>query len=156
LLGAAKFANEVVGRRPCRRFPALARVPRSAKCSKRVNRPKRAGLGNRGLIIYNRGGFSRRKAITIPSTKPRIAIASDHAGFSVKETIRRHLESAGYAVSDLGTSSEESVDYPDYGKAVGERGVSKQADLGIARLRDRDGDLHCGQQSAGRPRGTSA
>jgi ribose 5-phosphate isomerase B len=132
LLGAAKFANEVVGRRPCRRFPALARVPRSAKCSKRVNRPKRAGLGNRGLIIYNRGGFSRRKAITIPSTKPRIAIASDHAGFSVKETIRRHLESAGYAVSDLGTSSEESVDYPDYGKAVGERVVSKQADLGIA------------------------
>ena len=70
--------------------------------------------------------------MTIPSTKPRIAIASDHAGFSVKETIRRHLESAGYAVSDLGTSSEESVDYPDYGKAVGERVVSKQADLGIA------------------------
>ncbi len=70
--------------------------------------------------------------MTIPSTKPRIAIASDHAGFSVKETIRKYLESAGYAVSDLGTSSEESVDYPDYGKAVGERVVSKQADLGIA------------------------
>ena len=64
--------------------------------------------------------------------KPRIAIGSDHAGFSVKETIRKYLENAGYAVSDLGTSSEESVDYPDYGKAVGERVVSKQADLGIA------------------------
>jgi ribose 5-phosphate isomerase B len=64
--------------------------------------------------------------------KPRIAIGSDHAGFSVKETIRKYLGSAGYAVSDLGTSSEESVDYPDYGKAVGERVVSKQADLGIA------------------------
>jgi ribose 5-phosphate isomerase B len=64
--------------------------------------------------------------------KPRIAIGSDHAGFSVKETIRKYLESAGYAVSDLGTSSEESVDYLDYGKAVGERVVSKQADLGIA------------------------
>ena len=35
-------------------------------------------------------------------------------------------------MSDLGTSSEESVDYPDYGKAVGERVASKQADLGIA------------------------
>ncbi|MBA0088569.1 MAG: ribose 5-phosphate isomerase B [Acidobacteria bacterium Pan2503] len=70
--------------------------------------------------------------MTIPSTNPRIAIASDHAGFSVKETIRKYLESAGYAVSDLGTSSEESVDYPDYGKAVGERVVSKQSDLGIA------------------------
>ena len=70
--------------------------------------------------------------MSIPSTKPRIAIASDHAGFSVKETIRKYLEAAGYAVSDLGTSSEQSVDYPDYGKAVGERVVSKQADLGIA------------------------
>jgi ribose 5-phosphate isomerase B len=70
--------------------------------------------------------------VTDTLAKPRIAIGSDHAGFSLKETIRRYLESAGYAVSDLGTSSEESVDYPDYGKAVGERVVSKLADLGIA------------------------
>ena len=66
------------------------------------------------------------------TTKPHIAIGSDHAGFSVKETVRKYLEDAGYAVSDLGTSSEESVDYPDYGKAVGEHVVSKKADLGIA------------------------
>jgi len=65
-------------------------------------------------------------------TKPRVVIGSDHAGFSVKEIIRKHLESTGYAVCDLGTSSEESVDYPDYGKAVGEHVVSKHADLGIA------------------------
>jgi ribose 5-phosphate isomerase B len=64
--------------------------------------------------------------------KPHIAIGSDHAGFSVKEIIRKFLESSGYAVSDLGTSSEESVDYPDYGKAVGESVVSKHADFGIA------------------------
>ena len=64
--------------------------------------------------------------------KPRIVIGSDHAGFPVKEIIRKHLEGAGYAVDDQGTSSEESVDYPDYGKAVGERVASKQADLGIA------------------------
>jgi ribose 5-phosphate isomerase B len=70
--------------------------------------------------------------MTGTSAKPRIAIGSDHAGFPVKETIRKYLESEGYAVSDLGTSSEESVDYPDYGKAVGERVVSKQADLGVA------------------------
>lgn len=70
--------------------------------------------------------------MTIPSTKPRIAIGSDHAGFSVKETIRTYLESAGYTVSDLGTSSEQSVDYPDYGKAVGRHVVSGQADFGIA------------------------
>jgi ribose 5-phosphate isomerase B len=64
--------------------------------------------------------------------KPRIVIGSDHAGFLVKETIRKYLEAAGYSVDDQGTSSEESVDYPDYGKAVGERVASKQADLGIA------------------------
>ena len=64
--------------------------------------------------------------------KPRIVIGSDHAGFPVKETIRKYLEAAGYAVDDQGTSSEESVDYPDYGKAVGEHVASKQADLGIA------------------------
>jgi ribose 5-phosphate isomerase B len=65
------------------------------------------------------------------SNKPRIAIGSDHAGFSVKETIKKYLESAGYAVDDQGTASEESVDYPDYGKAVGERVAAKQDDLGI-------------------------
>jgi ribose 5-phosphate isomerase B len=64
--------------------------------------------------------------------KPRIVIGSDHSGFSVKETIRKYLEAAGYTVDDQGTSSEESVDYPDYGKAVGERVAAKQADLGIA------------------------
>ncbi len=66
------------------------------------------------------------------SNKPRIAIGSDHAGFSVKEIIKKYLENAGYAVDDQGTGSEDSVDYPDFGKAVGERVASKQADLGIA------------------------
>lgn len=91
-----------------------------------------SGLCNNGLIVYNRAGFSSRKAMTFRSTMPRIAIGSDHAGFSVKETIRTYLESAGYVVSDLGTSSEQSVDYPDYGRAVGKRVVSGQADFGIA------------------------
>jgi ribose 5-phosphate isomerase B len=70
--------------------------------------------------------------MTEPSSKPRIAIGSDHAGFPVKEAIRKYLEGAGYAVDDQGTSSEDSVDYPDFGKAVGERVAAKQDDLGIA------------------------
>jgi ribose 5-phosphate isomerase B len=64
--------------------------------------------------------------------KLRIVIGSDHAGFLVKEIIRKHLEASGYAVDDQGTSSEDSVDYPDYGKAVGARVASRQADRGIA------------------------
>jgi ribose 5-phosphate isomerase B len=67
-----------------------------------------------------------------PCQKPRIAIGSDHAGFPIKETIRQFLENAGYPLEDLGTWSEESVDYPDYGKAVGERVSNQQADYGIA------------------------
>jgi ribose 5-phosphate isomerase B len=65
------------------------------------------------------------------SAKPRIALGADHAGYPVKESIKKYLESAGYAVDDQGTWSEESVDYPDYGKAVGELVAAKQAEYGI-------------------------
>jgi ribose 5-phosphate isomerase B len=65
------------------------------------------------------------------SAKPRIALGSDHAGFPVKETIRQFLENFGYPVDDLGTWSEESVDYSDYGKAVGDRVASHQDLFGI-------------------------
>src|SRR5262249_19571449 len=71
-------------------------------------------------------------AMAESSGKPRIALGADHAGFPIKETIRQFLQNAGYTVHDLGTWSEESVDYPDYGKAVGERVISQQDDYGIA------------------------
>jgi ribose 5-phosphate isomerase B len=66
------------------------------------------------------------------SSKPRIALGSDHAGFPIKETIRQFLENAGYPVDDLGTWSEESVDYPDYGKAVGDKVAAHDDKFGIA------------------------
>ena len=44
----------------------------------------------------------------------KIAVGSDHAGFLLKEAIRHHLMAKGYQVSDYGTFSEESADYPDY------------------------------------------
>jgi ribose 5-phosphate isomerase B len=66
------------------------------------------------------------------SRKPRIVLGADHAGFPIKETIREFLENAGYPLDDLGTWSEESVDYPDYGKAVGERVANHEAEYGIA------------------------
>src|SRR5882762_3442475 len=71
------------------------------------------------------------KPMTESPAKPRIAIGSDHAGFSVKEIIKNYLEKAGYPVDDQGTRSENSVDYPDFGKAVGVRVAAKQDDLGI-------------------------
>lgn len=41
-------------------------------------------------------------------------MASDHAGFAMKESVKKFLLKNGYAVNDFGTNSEESVDYPDY------------------------------------------
>ncbi len=43
-----------------------------------------------------------------------IAMASDHGGFEMKETIKKQLVAAGYTIDDFGTNSEESVDYPDF------------------------------------------
>ena len=63
--------------------------------------------------------------------KPRIALGADHAGFQAKESIKRHLESAGYEVSDEGTWSEASVDYPDFAIKVARRVQQGQNDLGI-------------------------
>jgi ribose 5-phosphate isomerase B len=63
--------------------------------------------------------------------KPRIALGADHAGFQAKETIKKYLESAGYSVSDAGTWSEESVDYPEFAVKVARRVQRGQDNLGI-------------------------
>lgn len=69
--------------------------------------------------------------MTDPPSKPRIALGSDHAGFHAKETIKKYLEGAGYGVDDVGTWSEESVDYPDFARAAAERVASGENPLGI-------------------------
>ena len=61
----------------------------------------------------------------------KIAVASDHGGFALKEKVKEHLVQRGFEVDDLGTHSEESVDYPVYGKACGEAVASGKADLGV-------------------------
>lgn len=50
----------------------------------------------------------------------RIAIASDHAGYRFKELIKEHLSKSGHEVVDLGTGSEESVDYPVFVRPAAE------------------------------------
>ena len=51
-------------------------------------------------------------------TKLKVAITSDHAGFSLKQEIRTNLEDLGINVLDLGPDSSDPVDYPDFGKAM--------------------------------------
>ena len=61
-----------------------------------------------------------------------IAIGSDHAGFSYKEAIKDHLTNNGFTVTDLGTFTEASCDYPDYAHAVAnavEQGVCEKGVL---------------------------
>ena len=62
----------------------------------------------------------------------RIAIGSDHAGFTLKTTLKLWLIENDYDVIDLGTDSEASVDYPHYGAAVGHAVADGDADLGVA------------------------
>lgn len=61
----------------------------------------------------------------------KIAIGCDHGGFELKEKVKQHLFEKGLEVLDLGCNSTESVNYPIYGKKVGNAVVSKEADLGI-------------------------
>ena len=58
-------------------------------------------------------------------------MGSDHAGFALKELLAKHLADRGYEVHDLGTHSEERVDYPDFGAAVGRAVATGDVDLGV-------------------------
>ncbi len=61
----------------------------------------------------------------------KVAIGADHAGFSLKAFLRGWLEQKGHEVNDLGTDSEDPVDYPAFCAAVGRAVVGGQADVGI-------------------------
>ncbi|HZS06035.1 MAG TPA: ribose 5-phosphate isomerase B [Blastocatellia bacterium] len=61
----------------------------------------------------------------------KIAIASDHAGFQGKEAIKKTLDEMGVEYEDLGTHSEESVDYPDFAERVGQAVTHGEVDRGI-------------------------
>jgi ribose 5-phosphate isomerase B len=89
--------------------------------------------------------------MTDPTTK-LIAIASDHAGFALKEALKLALGRWGVAFEDLGTKSEASTDYPDYAHAVAS---------GVEQGRYRLGVLVCGtglgmSMAANRHRGVRA
>jgi len=61
----------------------------------------------------------------------KIAIGCDHAGYPLKDYLVSELPDNGFTVTDCGTYSEESVDYPDYAGAVCEKVVSGEVDYGI-------------------------
>ena len=60
-----------------------------------------------------------------------ICIASDHAGYNIKEAIKTHLVNRNVSIFDLGPFEEKSVDYPDYAKKLANRVRLKKSDAGI-------------------------
>jgi ribose 5-phosphate isomerase B len=62
----------------------------------------------------------------------RIAIVSDHAAFQMKAELIEHLRERGYDALDLGTTSTDSVDYPDYGYRIAQAIASGEAERGVA------------------------
>jgi len=63
--------------------------------------------------------------------KETIAIASDHAGYDLKSSLRDDLVDMGYDVLDLGTNSTDSVDYPDFGYAMAQALADSRAQRGV-------------------------
>lgn len=61
----------------------------------------------------------------------KIAVGSDHAGYEMKKHVIEWLGSHGHQVEDMGAYSEESVDYPDFARKVGQAVVSGEVEEGI-------------------------
>ena len=60
-----------------------------------------------------------------------IAIASDHGGFDLKESVKKHLTERGIEFKDFGTYDKNSCDYPDFGKPAAEAVASGECENGI-------------------------
>jgi ribose 5-phosphate isomerase B len=61
----------------------------------------------------------------------KIAVGSDHAGFDLKEYVKKYLEQQKIKIVDYGTDSDDSVDYPDYGKKVAKAVQRGEVDRGV-------------------------
>ena len=61
----------------------------------------------------------------------KIAIGADHAGYELKERLKKHLAGRGLEIADMGTTSAESTDYPPYAFLVAEAVRDGKADLGL-------------------------
>jgi ribose 5-phosphate isomerase B len=61
----------------------------------------------------------------------QIIIGSDHAGFTLKEVVKQYLAEMGYAVTDAGTDTPATVDYPDFAAIVAQRVSAGEFDRGI-------------------------
>jgi glycine hydroxymethyltransferase len=80
--------------------------------------------------------FIEQTSVTPPGvsqapTKQTIAIGADHGGFDLKQALKSHLQSKGWVVTDYGTTSKDSTDYPDFAHLVGYAVADNKNEFGI-------------------------
>lgn len=102
------------------------RVPRDAIVSERA-RELAAELG----VTIVREDSSPEPVLRESTGSRKVALASDHAGYDLKEYLKQFLTDSGYTVEDLGTHSRDPVDYPDLARAVAEAVAAGKAWRGI-------------------------
>ena len=89
-------------------------------------------LRARRIDVVREGQVSTEEASLAPAAEIRtLAIASDHTGITLRQTLVAFLRGRGLAVHDLGTDSTESVDYPDVAASVARIVARGEADAGI-------------------------
>lgn len=81
--------------------------------------------------VLNRKSIPSMSDNRIAQSGDTIVIASDHAGVELKSMMTADLSRMGFKVKDLGTTTTESVDYPDYGHAVGKAVHAHEAKAGV-------------------------
>jgi ribose 5-phosphate isomerase B len=124
LVGAARASAEVAGEAQVAAIvgPAQHRGRDARELVDRV----RSHLGT-----VSAGSDTVAEGVPSYTRRVRIVIGGDHAGFALKQYLQPVLAGWGHDVTDLGTHSEEPVDYPPYCAAVGRAVVAGDADLGI-------------------------
>jgi ribose 5-phosphate isomerase B len=89
-------------------------------------------LKDRRVTVVREGQASEADASLVPVTDVRsVAIASDHTGIALRQSLIAMLRSRGLAVNDLGTYGSDPVDYPDIAASVADLVARKEADAGI-------------------------
>ena len=86
-----------------------------------------AGMAGAGSMREQEG----EKTVNEKDNVRRVALGADHGGFEAKEKLKAFLTALGYHVADVGTSSRESVDYPDYAVKVARKVASGECERGI-------------------------
>ncbi len=90
-------------------------------------------ISGKALVTPLAADLAREKRIALErvARRPKIAIASDHGGFEMKEELKGLLDELDFPYEDLGTNSTAPVDYPDFAHAVALAVARRKCDFGI-------------------------